>query len=118
MSSKKSPYEALGIDTKATKEQIQKAYNDLVQKVSEIGRRRIMGLYLIQFESPDTHSARLQEVDARYQYLPLLLQVGSLADDASNEALEAYGDAYKVLSDDSERAAYDKQKISTQVGHV
>lgn len=34
MTSKKSPYEALGIDTKATKEQIQKAYNDLVQKVN------------------------------------------------------------------------------------
>lgn len=35
MSDKKSPYEALGIDTKATKEQIQKAYNDLVEKVSK-----------------------------------------------------------------------------------
>ena len=45
----------------------------------------------------------------------LVLQVGSVADDASNEALETYGDAYKVLSDDSERAAYDKQRISSQV---
>ena len=36
MSSKKSPYEALGIDTKASKEQVQKAYNDLVQKVREL----------------------------------------------------------------------------------
>ncbi len=41
--------------------------------------------------------------------------MGSVADDASNEALETYGDAYKVLSDDSERAAYDKQRISSQV---
>lgn len=41
-----------------------------------------------------------------------------MADDASDEALAAYGDAYEVLSDDSKRAAYDKKQIGSQVHYL
>lgn len=43
------------------------------------------------------------------------MQASSVADDANKQASAAYSDAYKVLSDDSERAAYDKQRLASQV---
>jgi len=43
------------------------------------------------------------------------LQIGTTADDANNELMATYGDAYAVLSDDSKRTAYDKEKIRSSV---
>ena len=49
--------------------------------------------------------------------ITIVMQISSAADDASNEAMAAYGDAYAVLSDDSKREAYDKEQLSSNVSY-
>ena len=45
----------------------------------------------------------------------LAMQLGTTASEANDELKAAYGDAYAVLSDDSKRTAYDKERITSSV---
>ena len=45
----------------------------------------------------------------------LELQLGTTASEGNDELKAAYGDAYAVLTDDSKRTAYDKERITSSV---